>query len=743
MSEPRGLIASHSTIAVFSTSLIAIVGGGILALPMALVAFGPLAAGLVVLLMGLINIFTIGALATAIARSSAVVRGRGRITSLTSEHLGGPAAVVASVAGTVTPAFALISYVLGVVTTLPSMLFGSALQWLLALGAIVVAISAFQARELFVSSATVVAVVNLLLLAGMLAMLVVNADPALLTRGPQIGMAGGWDQALALVFGAVLFSFFGHTPLFIVARPALQSDPSGQALRRGAMTAMAAATVVNTTWVVACLSTVPASEYLAENSTGIGLLADAIGPQMTVMGLAFLILAPGLAAVSAALELTNAVDERLPRLRSLSAVLTPGWSAEVSDPRTDAVVMLGQIDDQLIATAHRGRSRVQETITGPKWDGESLLRQIGLSRGAWVRLTMSRQADETRVNVQSSLPIAELLPRKPHHDFLDTDEDSQRVLRLCMREPARLEVLAERLGWAPDRVAAPVDQLVADGKLVALDNGTYRAVLGSRHAVRSPLVSGLLAQLSQEEEPPEHAVPGLLNTPAGRRAIVTLPVLLCIIAVAILEQSGARFASVISLTSMATIVLLAGGFPLLLNLSLRRRAEVPVRAGRLIQSLTVSWALFASFAGVCLLYAVVIYEAWFDRLVAAAVFVVFVLLFVTARQRQAFAPRRAMHLEMSRDGQISAFAIDQSTPLPIDAPKDVALHDRQLVITIPHGGSSTLLLTATDGETVPTRLGRYVITSGNSQRAVGRLVDTLGDEVQVGPGEIHVTWTLI
>lgn len=139
----------------------------------------------------------------------------------------------------------------------------------------------------------------------------------------------------------------------------------------------------------------------------------------------------------------------------------------------------------------------------------------------------------------------------------------------------------------------------------------------------------------------------------------------------------------------------------------------------------------------------VIYDSWLNRLVAFAVFVVFVLLFVTARHRHASNARATLHLEMSRDGSVSVLALDHCVSLPTDAPAEVARQDRRLVVSVPGGMSSRVLLTAIDGDTVPARLGRYEITSGAGQVVVGRLMDVMGDELEVGGGEVRVTWTLV
>src|SRR5918912_3384883 len=82
---------------VFALTLTETVGAGILALPIAFAAIGPLAGAVLLVVVGGINQLTIAALAESIARSGAVRYGNAFFGRLVAEYLGGPASLVVSV----------------------------------------------------------------------------------------------------------------------------------------------------------------------------------------------------------------------------------------------------------------------------------------------------------------------------------------------------------------------------------------------------------------------------------------------------------------------------------------------------------------------------------------------------------------------------------------------------------------------------------------------------------------------
>ncbi|MEI2420016.1 hypothetical protein V6O07_07060, partial [Arthrospira platensis SPKY2] len=133
-----------------------------------------------------------------------------------------------------------------------------------------------------------------------------------------------------------------------------------------------------------------------------------------------------------------------------------------------------------------------------------------------------------------------------------------------------------------------------------------------------------------------------------------------------------------SLTAMAAITLLGGVLPILLNLSMRYRAERFVPAGRVFQTPWISRLLFGFFCTICALYAVVIYEAIINRLVAVAVLGLFIWLYTRSARNGAFRARSAVSLELNRSGEIHLDVIEAAAARPFRAPQRIEASDRSL-----------------------------------------------------------------
>ena len=83
---------------VFALTLTETVGGGILALPIALAGIGPLPGVALLILLGLANVLTIAAMAESVARTGSVRYGNAFFGRLVSEYLGRAGSVVLTLA---------------------------------------------------------------------------------------------------------------------------------------------------------------------------------------------------------------------------------------------------------------------------------------------------------------------------------------------------------------------------------------------------------------------------------------------------------------------------------------------------------------------------------------------------------------------------------------------------------------------------------------------------------------------
>lgn len=729
--------------------VIAIVGGGVLALPTALAGFGPRRAAVIVVVMGLVNLVTLSALSGAISRSTAPSSGRGRLATLTSEHLGETGALIALVSSVLLWFGLLVVYVLGLSGSLGG-LAGPEWMWALVIVTIIAVLLFAQARNLFITSATAVAVINVVILFVMIALVARKVNGDYLTAPPSEPVGA---KALQLVFGTVLFAYNGHTALFSVAPEVARADPSGRALRRGAIAAMVAAILINVSWVVVCLGTVPAHEFANEDSTGVHLLAEYAGSALEPLSAIFAILALGFGGLNAAFALGDVIGERLPGLRRLSTILRPGASVQILEPYSLASITLAAVVEDgerlIVARGRRGRRQVRAVVNDTTWDGQAMLQELGVTRRhAVLRATIDGEAmGGIVVSVESTLPLTEHEPAAQRAALLgggaeggDADQLGTLIVQAAVRRPASsaeiVESVANATGTDVTVVETRLETLLQSRRLALREDGLVHPVLGSRHRAKTALVQQLYAELAGEITPEEsdhdRAVENrreALSDGIWRRFALAAPAPIALITVLALLASGASFATVLDLVAMATIVLLAGVLPLLLEMSLRRRAERSVRTPRLI-GLPVQLTLLVFFAAVTVIYAVVIYDAWYKKAVAALAFAISSGSIIASRRARAFDRRSTILVETDDGGRFTAVALDGGDPTDIRVDYENVDGRRCLVIDVPAGITSPLLLLALDGEAVPAALGEWTVQVGTTKVATGHLEDSAGEVVE-------------
>lgn len=736
-----------TTMSVFGTMTVAIVGGGVLALPTGLAALGPLGALIVIFVGGLLNMVTIHALAWCVSASTTVVAGRGSLGVLTNEHLGSRVASLTTGMASLKSFSSLVVYGVGISVTLGGIA-GSPLVWTVVVFAVVTVVIALGARQAFVSSAIAVGASNLVLLVVMVILVAVHAR-ADLWGGPGSGVTGEGAEVLELVVGTVLFTFFGHLALFTVAPTALRRDPTGRSLRLGAVTAMGAATLVNGAWTVACLMTVPPERFLAATGTGLDLLIEVAGTPLKIVSGIFVVAAMGFALTNAAFQVGDVIDERLPVLRRRSTVLGPGSLLELIDASTFASVTMtisGRGEDAvLVVRGRRGRRDERVTITAETWDGREFLAALGVHRRG-ARLTVYLEgvtAAGIVVTVETTLPVSESHPRVSALGWSDEGDDGFAAAAIAevVRNPAPLpsvaQALASRRSMGLDQARERLDELIDARRIRVSSDGVARAVLGSRHRAKSALVASLYAELAGESstavQAPRASAHELLMAGRWRTLAVAAPGPVAALTAGTLIAADIGFGTLVSLGAMATIIYLGGALPVLLALSLRRRRERLIAPSGVVATPVLAGGLFAVFALLCVVYAGVIFQGVPSRLLAAAVLIVLVWALWRARTDGAFAPRSVMILEVN-DAMWGVTSLDQGRQVRHEITAD---SDRgSLQVQVPEGLIPPVVVAALDGGGVPAMLGDYRIVIGGTDVAAGHLDTTAGDVITWDP-ELH------
>ncbi|HYI22713.1 MAG TPA: aromatic amino acid transport family protein [Candidatus Limnocylindrales bacterium] len=291
----------------FSLTLTETVGGGMLAIPIALAWVGvPL--GLVLLaVFGFISIMTIAALVEAITRDGSMRYGDGYFGHLIENRLGRPGGVAIGIGLFLLEAVGLLAAGIAFATVLSEQTGVSWLVWLGLLFLVIIFVLRRESLDATIAAALLIGIAILILAAGLIVMGLVNVQPDLLMAPP----GGGSLSVAALVFGVLLYVYFGHTSAGNAARQVLRRDPSGRTLLWGNVAAMAVAAVIYVLFVIAVNGSVPAALLASETGTAIGPLEAVAGPAVGWMGALYVILSLGIGSVFGSLGLYLQAKERL------------------------------------------------------------------------------------------------------------------------------------------------------------------------------------------------------------------------------------------------------------------------------------------------------------------------------------------------------------------------------------------------------------------------------------------------
>lgn len=297
----------------FSLTLTETIGEGVLTVPIAVSGLGPLGGLAVLVLLGIVNLVTIGALVETITRDGDMRYGTAYFGHLVANYLGRAGTAILSPSILVLDAVCLLVYAIGFGSAVGSATGIAAEVWVGVLLAVNVAVLARGSMSATVASAILVGIVNLVLIAAICLVAAPHVDPGLLGMGPT--GAGGAPFALTdlgIVFGVILVAYFGHTSTGSAAKVVLAQDPSGRQLLRGNLAAMASVIALYVLATVTFLGVVPASRLVGYAGTPLTPLAAAVGPAVNVLGSAYVVIAIGFGSLYISLSLFNQIREWLP-----------------------------------------------------------------------------------------------------------------------------------------------------------------------------------------------------------------------------------------------------------------------------------------------------------------------------------------------------------------------------------------------------------------------------------------------
>jgi hypothetical protein len=298
----------------FFLALTETLGEGILAVPIALAGLGPIPGVILLLVLGAINLVTMGALTESVIRNGSMRYGAAYFSRLATELLGRVPASALSVALGLFNVLTFFVYLLG---------FGSVLAgatgipmgvWILGLFALNLFVLRKETLDDTIASAVLVGGTNFALVIAITVIALLNVDPSNLGLASIPLLDGRPIDALTLglVLGIVLTAFFGHTSAANASKLVLTLEPSGRSLLWGNLAALATVIGLYCCAAVAFLGVLGPGPLVGTTGTAITPLGDAI-PVVQLLGSLYVILAVGIGSLYITLGLYNQVVELLPR----------------------------------------------------------------------------------------------------------------------------------------------------------------------------------------------------------------------------------------------------------------------------------------------------------------------------------------------------------------------------------------------------------------------------------------------
>ena len=315
---------------------------GILIVPIAVAGLGPLAGVVTLLVLGAINLVTLGAMVEAITRNGSMRYGAAYFGRLVGELLGRGGSVSLGFTLAIFNAVVLMAYLLGFASVLHGATGVPEEIWVLLLVLVNVWVLRKGNLDETVASAAVIGAVNVTLILIITAIALINVDAEHLwyVNIPFVGDAGFDPLILELVFGVVIVSYFGHTSAANASKMILGRDPSGRSLLWGNLAALATVIALYCLIVVAFVGALGPEPLVGTRGTTFTPLAELVGPVIDVLGSIYVVLAIGLGSLYCSLGLYNQAVEYLPAQARGAHGRLLGWA---TTPRGRYVVGIAPV----------------------------------------------------------------------------------------------------------------------------------------------------------------------------------------------------------------------------------------------------------------------------------------------------------------------------------------------------------------------------------------------------------------
>ena len=705
----------------FSLTVTETVGAGILALPIALAGVGPLAGVVLLIVLGVVNVFTIAAMAEAVARSGTIRYGSAYTGRVVANYLGRAGAIVLVIGLAVLNFLVLLSYYTGFATFMADVTRVPAMAWCALLFLVGLYFLRRESLNATIALALMVGAVNIgvVIILSLLAFAHVRAENLLYVNVPFLGGRPFEPSILGLIFGVILTAYFGHMSLSNCAQVVLRRDPSARSLIWGSMAGTVTAIALYCLWILAVNGSVAPQALAGLTGTALPPLAAQVGPIVYVLGTVYVILGMTISSLHMSLGLFNLVRERLPSPHRPVVVLPRRRARLVFHPRGNpegrprlGLTYLGLVEAPGRAPQPQFRLDVQlagdthslEMAVTDRWEDTALLdrlpglRQQG-ARLAWEVLDASPESVRLRLTSPLALAYEGEWDTTGRHvaDVLELPDTSRQLVNwLLRRGEASLTEVTAHSGQDERATRSTLAALIEQGfvREVAVEGEVrYQPQLAPRRGRQLPediwrALGGDEGRKTKDEGPwtedqeprtkdqrprtKDHGPTGLrarLRAPVaglgkrGRFLLAVSPVVMAFLLVEWLLSTGnASFPGPLSIIGVIVCSLLGGVFPVILLVSSRRKGEfVPGVVYRFLGHPLLLVGIYLLFLAGIFLHGLVIWQGPVERAGALLVGLLSVGLTIFVVRRGAFARRMVVELrEDLRAGGQSAFAITAS-----------------------------------------------------------------------------------
>jgi amino acid permease len=630
------------------------VGASILALPIALAGVGPLPGVIILLVMGVFNVFTIAAMAEAVTRNGSIRYQGNYLGRLVHDYLGSLGSITLSTILLIDGCLAVVAYSIGFSLTLADATPVRAEVWagvLFLLGMYFVRRKNLQTT---VSSALLVSAISLsvILILSVLALGHLRMENLLYVHVPFLNGHPFEPALLGLIFGVVFAAYFGHLSVSSCARTVLSRDPGGRSLVWGCIAAQVSAMVLYILWVVAVNGAIAPQALTGFSGTALTPLAHLAGPAVNVLGMLLAVLAMGMASIHLSLALFFTVREWIPSHSRHTLALGRRQGTLICTPHGKAMFSLAltylglkgtqaqfRVDIQL-----EGETRRFEIAVTDTWEAFTALAELSptippTSRDLTLQV-VSASADVVRVQLVASMRIRyEGKWDTLGFDLLEMAEttDAAFVGWLAGREQTSVQEAADFLEQTELATRSRLKQLVEQGTLSETrENGQtwYRVHFSARRRREATTAIWQALDDSREEDARKQEathttqkemrfkrVTALLQGETARSWLGISPLLLIfLLSEWLLVQKLESFSQLWGFLGVVAVPVEIGIFPALLLFASRRKGEhVPKFFLPFLAHPLVIGTIYLVSVGILFLHGLFIWQDTFQRGVALLV----------------------------------------------------------------------------------------------------------------------------